>query len=78
LTGRGTDSAGVVERRLAEAEEECSRAADFDYLVVNDVFDHALADLLAIVRGQRLRMNVQQQRHAALLAGLCNHRGLHG
>jgi guanylate kinase len=34
--------------------------------------------LLAIVRGQRLRMNVQQQRHAALLAGLCNHRGLHG
>jgi guanylate kinase len=78
LIGRGTDSVDVVERRLAEAEDECSHAAEFDYLVVNDDFDHALADLLAIVRGQRLRMNVQQQRHAALLAGLCNHRGLHG
>ena len=78
LVGRGTDSAEVVERRLAEAEDECNHAVEFDYLVVNDDFDHALADLLAIVRGQRLRMYVQQQRHAALLAGLCDNRRLQG
>ena len=71
LVGRGTDSNEVVERRLAEAEDECSHAAEFDYLVVNDDFREALADLLAIVRTRRLLMSAQQQRHAGLLAGLC-------
>jgi guanylate kinase len=70
LVGRGTDSPEVVERRLAEAEEECRHAAEFDFLVVNDDFDAALADLLAIVRAQRLRMVQQQSRHQKLLAGL--------
>lgn len=70
LVGRGTDAPEVVERRLAEAEEECRHAAEFDFLVVNDDFDVALADLLAIVRAQRLRMVAQQPRHQKLLAGL--------
>lgn len=70
LVGRGTDAPEVVERRLAEAEEECRHAAEFDFLVVNDDFDVALADLLAIVRAQRLRMVVQHPRHQKLLAGL--------
>jgi guanylate kinase len=70
LTGRGTDAPEVVERRLAEATDECSHAVEFDYLVVNDNFDVALADLLAIVRGQRLRMTAQQARHAVLLSRL--------
>jgi len=70
LVGRGTDTPEVVERRLAEAKEECRHAVEFDFLVVNDDFDIALADLLAIVRAQRLRMEVQQPRHQKLLAGL--------
>lgn len=70
LTGRGTDAPEVVERRLQEAAEECSHAVEFDYLVVNDDFDVALQDLLAIVRGQRLRMAAQQVRHRGLLARL--------
>ncbi|GAA0848326.1 guanylate kinase [Marinobacter szutsaonensis] len=70
LSGRGTDAPDVVERRLREATEECSHALEFDYLVVNDDFQVALADLLAIVRSQRLRMQVQQVRHRDLLAGL--------
>jgi len=70
LVGRGTDAPDVVERRLAEAAEECRHALAFDYLVVNDTFDVALADLLAIVRGQRLRMAVQQVRHGELLGQL--------
>ncbi|MDY6815645.1 MAG: guanylate kinase [Pseudomonadota bacterium] len=70
LTGRGTDAPDVVERRLREATEECSHALEFDYLVVNDDFQVALADLLAIVRSQRLRMQVQQVRYRELLAGL--------
>lgn len=70
LTGRGTDAPEVVERRLNEATEECSHALEFDYLVVNDEFEVALADLLSIVRAQRLRMQVQQFRHGGLLSGL--------
>lgn len=75
LTGRGTDSREVVERRLMEAEKECSHAAEFDYLVVNDDFADALVDLLAIVRAQRLRVSSQQQRHEELLKDLLNQLG---
>lgn len=70
LTGRGTDAEDVVERRLQEAAEECRHALEFDFLVVNDEFDVALAELLAIVSAQRLRMPVQQVRHANLLSEL--------
>jgi guanylate kinase len=70
LTGRGTDAPEVVSQRLSEAAVECQHAAEFDYLVVNDQFDAALADLLAIVRSQRLRMITQQARHGALLSKL--------
>ncbi len=71
LVGRGTDAPEVVERRLAEAREECQHALEFDYLVVNDQFEEALADLLAIVRSQRARIGVQQVRHGELLSQLC-------
>lgn len=70
LTGRGTDAPDVVERRLTEAREECRHALEFDFLVVNDDFEVALADLLAIVRSQRVRIGVQQDRHSELLAQL--------
>ena len=71
LTGRGTDAPEVVERRLAEAKEECQHALEFDFLVVNDQFEVALEDLLAIVRSQRTRMAAQQVRHSELLSQLC-------
>lgn len=70
LVGRGTDAPEVVERRLAEAAEECRHAGEFDYLVVNDDFQMALADLLAIARTRRLTMARQRVRHQALLTGL--------
>lgn len=70
LTGRGTDTPEVVERRLDEAADECSHAVEFDYLVVNDDFDTALEDLLSIVCCHRLRMQAQQARHSELLIRL--------
>ncbi|MBD3656531.1 guanylate kinase [Marinobacter sp.] len=70
LVGRGTDAPDVVERRLSEAEEECRHAVEFDYLVVNDDFQVALQDLLAIARSHRLRMEAQQVRYGDLLARL--------
>jgi guanylate kinase len=72
LEGRGTDSAEVIARRMAMAREEISHALEADYLVVNDVFETALADLLAIARARRLRMDVQGSAQVALMASLLN------
>jgi guanylate kinase len=66
LTGRGQDSAEVIETRLAAAAEDVSHAEAFDYIIVNDDFDEALLDLLAITRSVRLQGERQLARHAAL------------
>jgi guanylate kinase len=70
LTNRGTDEPEVVARRLKEASEECRHALEFDYLVINDDFDVALAELTSVVSAQRLRTQFQEVRHAGLLASL--------
>jgi guanylate kinase len=70
LTGRNQDSEEIIARRVAAAREDIAHALEFDYLVVNDQFEVALQDLLAIARGQRLGTAKQSQRQAALLASL--------
>jgi guanylate kinase len=70
LRGRGQDSDEIIARRLAEARAELSHYGEFDYLVVNDDFDTALAELRAIVAARRLRRTAQARRHAGLLAAL--------
>ncbi len=51
LRGRATDSEEVIARRLSEARDDIQRWHEFDYVVVNEVFDRALAELKAIVAG---------------------------
>ncbi|TCS72683.1 guanylate kinase [Sulfuritortus calidifontis] len=68
LAGRNQDSEEVIARRVAAAREDISHALEFDYIVVNDRFEVALQDLLAIVRSLRLNTAKQGQRQAALLA----------
>ena len=51
LRGRGTDSAEVIARRLADSVTELSHWGEFRYAVVNDRFSEALADLERIVAG---------------------------
>ena len=70
LRARASDSAETIARRLANSREEVAHAGDFDFIVVNDRFDDALADLRAIVTTQRLRRDAQLVRHAALVADL--------
>lgn len=55
LRSRGTDSDAVIERRLLAARSEVRRGRNFDYVVVNDRLEEALADLQAIVRAERAR-----------------------
>ena len=53
LTGRGTDGAEVIERRLALAERELQAAPSFDYAVVNDDLDACVGQVLEIVASER-------------------------
>ena len=50
LTGRGQDSEETIEKRMREARSEISHWDEFDFLIVNDRFDEALADLRSIIR----------------------------
>jgi guanylate kinase len=67
LTTRGLDNAEVIASRMAKAVNEMSHYEQADYLVINDKFDQALADLQAILRSTQLRLVVQKQRNQALL-----------
>lgn len=70
LNGRGTDSGEVIAHRLSEAIADIGHYADFDYLVINDDFATALADLRSIVRAARLSNRAQRQRQANLIRRL--------
>jgi guanylate kinase len=70
LVGRGQDSEAVIARRMQAARAEISHAGEFDYLVVNDDFDQALADLHAIIRRGAPLRDPQQVKSREILARL--------
>ncbi len=51
LAKRATDSAQVIARRLQDAAADMSHYDEFDYVIVNDDFAHALSDLRRILAG---------------------------
>jgi guanylate kinase len=57
LRARSTDSDAVIARRLQDAAHDIAHWNEFDYVVINDRFDAAVDDLVAIVgeRGGRLK-----------------------
>ena len=67
---RGQDSEAVIAQRLAAAREEMSHYGEFDYVIINEDFDVAVAEMCAIFTASRLRTEAQQQRHAGLVAAL--------
>jgi guanylate kinase len=70
LNGRGTDSNEVIAHRLSEAIADITHYSEFDYLVINDDFATALADLQAIVRAARQSHRAQASRQAELIKRL--------
>ena len=46
---RGLDSEDVIEKRMKNALKELGEAEEYDYLVINDVFEQAIEELLEIV-----------------------------
>ena len=55
LSGRNTDSAEVIERRMLNARAEIRGAARFDYIVVNDDLERAVATVQAIILAEKVR-----------------------
>ena len=72
LTSRGQDDDAVIRKRMAQAEQEMSHYIESDFLVLNLEFDHALAELQAIVDCHRLRTSEQAHRLSATLQDLLN------
>ncbi|KZN47342.1 guanylate kinase [Pseudoalteromonas luteoviolacea] len=70
LNSRGQDSQEVIAGRMAEAKSESSHYDEFDYVIVNDDFNVALAELEHIVIAARLQTKAQQTRHQNLIAQL--------
>lgn len=70
LLRRKQDPIEIIERRLAVANKEISHCTEFDYLIINDDFDHALSDLKAIITAKRLEASIQMKRHSKLLEDL--------
>ncbi|HEY6515843.1 MAG TPA: guanylate kinase [Steroidobacteraceae bacterium] len=56
LRSRATDSAEVISRRLRDAVSDMSHWREFDYVVINDDFERAVADLMAIAAAHGERM----------------------
>ncbi|MDO8860166.1 guanylate kinase [Haliea sp. E1-2-M8] len=70
LTGRGQDDPAIIAARMAQAVEEMSHYIQSDFLVVNNDFEQALAELAAIVVCQRLQTTRQQEVLTDLLLNL--------
>ncbi len=72
LRGRATDSEDVIRRRLAAARAEAARGlAAYDYVIVNDRIDDALARLEAIVAHERAQRGGTKDPRASELAARC-------
>lgn len=67
LIGRGQDSEEVIVKRMAQAVSEISHYDEYDYVIVNDDFEQALADLRHILRAERLTVDYQTIQNADLI-----------
>jgi guanylate kinase len=64
LERRGEDAPDIIELRLRNAAEELSQAKEFDFVIINEVFERALFDLKAVVHAQRLKYTAQRRARA--------------
>ncbi|MDC1312339.1 guanylate kinase [Burkholderiales bacterium] len=60
LEKRNTDDIATIERRLEAASNEISHIFEYQYVIINDSFDTALENLVAIIRTSRLSTKNQE------------------
>ncbi|MCV4284843.1 guanylate kinase [Pseudomonas capsici] len=66
LTNRGQDSDEIIDARMREAVSEMSHYKEYESIVINDDFAHALEDLKAIFRANRLSLQHQEEKYSQL------------
>ena len=59
LRSRGTEAEASIQRRLANARVELAHAGEYQYQVINENLEYAVAQLRAIVRG-----HLERDKHA--------------
>ena len=64
LQRRGEDSPNVIELRLQNAAAEMAQAREFDFVIINELFERAVFDLKTIVHAQRLKFSAQRRARA--------------
>jgi len=67
LNKRAQDSPEAIARRLENARDEIGHVGEFDYVIINQDFSRAAADLISIVRAERLKRTRQLARHSDLI-----------
>ena len=70
LQRRGEDSSETIELRLANAAQEMAQCKEFDFVIINELFERALFDLKAIVHAQRLKFISQRRARADTFSAL--------
>jgi guanylate kinase len=70
LRGRSTDSDAVIARRLKDAADDIAHWHEFDYVVINDRFEAAVLDLVAIVADQGENLTAARPQVGALIKEL--------
>ncbi|MEP6824494.1 MAG: guanylate kinase [Ramlibacter sp.] len=64
LERRGEDAPDTIDLRLKNAADEMAQAREFDFVIINELFERALFDLKAIVHAQRLKFSAQRRARA--------------
>jgi len=70
LQRRGEDSAEIIELRLKNAALEMTQAQEFDFVIINELFERAVFDLKTIVHAQRLKFSAQRRARADIFQAL--------
>lgn len=70
LLARQRDDNKTIENRMHKAQDELEHYKEFDYLIVNDDFSRASADLCSIITASRLTLEKQQKKQTHLLSML--------
>lgn len=73
LTGRGTEGADVITKRLHRAAEECAYMEKYDYIVVNDVLEDCVTQVHQLVQSIHLKREHQQELIAKISRDFADH-----
>ncbi|KEY91283.1 guanylate kinase [Candidatus Photodesmus blepharus] len=70
LENRAQDDKNVIAKRMAEAKSEISHYKEYDYIILNDDFNSALADFKSIIHSEKLRQHKQAKKYSNILNAL--------